>query len=418
MKWSALTYDGNLQIFINNMQSALRDIKSVEIVIPPTIISYVVLGKLMKAKELDQIVDKIALSENSVKTPYLVLDALQTDYTHYLNKTMSGEQTSLATDLIAASSLSSLQFPSKVIPLCGNGQHNPLVKSHSELRCFQKYPHLKTEQKAPRNASASYAHATALAMITTSVPENFFILDSAATHHMLRNKSLFTNLTPGITEVKTSNPNTPIYAKGHGTAVIHVDGKSLTLKNCLLVPTISQQLLSLVHILDNSLCITRSGNSFSLGNQSNTLMTGVIWDNLLLVKSSKPQAMVSISVKGDMGAPLWHNRLGPPGNHALKHLHLPTPGSDPCKVCLCSKMTLLPFSGHFSPVPSPLFCLHMDLVGPITPASVSGFKYFLTVVDQYSSFKIVCFLKAKSNAMDAVKELLNLVENSHNAKVR
>ncbi|PLW58084.1 hypothetical protein PCANC_04142 [Puccinia coronata f. sp. avenae] len=97
MKWSALTYDGDLQIFINNMRSALRDIETVEIVIPPTIISYVVLGKLMKAKELDQIVDKIALSKDSVETPYLMLDALQTYYTHNMNKTMNGEQNSLAT---------------------------------------------------------------------------------------------------------------------------------------------------------------------------------------------------------------------------------------------------------------------------------------------------------------------------------
>jgi hypothetical protein len=97
MKWSALTYNGNLQIFINNMRSALHNIKTVKIVIPPTIISYVVLGKLMKAKELDQIVDKIALSKDSVETPYLVLDALQTYYTHNMNKTMNGEQNSLAT---------------------------------------------------------------------------------------------------------------------------------------------------------------------------------------------------------------------------------------------------------------------------------------------------------------------------------
>jgi hypothetical protein len=32
----------------------------------------------MKAKELNQIVDKIALSEESVETPYLVLNTLQT----------------------------------------------------------------------------------------------------------------------------------------------------------------------------------------------------------------------------------------------------------------------------------------------------------------------------------------------------
>ena len=129
MKWSALTYDGNLQSFIGNMQSALCDIKTVEIVIPPTIISYIILGKLMKVKELDQIVDKIALSKDSVETPYLVLDTLQTYYTHNTNKTMNTTQPASASALVSTSTTGLSQFPSKVIPLCGNGQHNPLVKT-------------------------------------------------------------------------------------------------------------------------------------------------------------------------------------------------------------------------------------------------------------------------------------------------
>ncbi|PLW49573.1 hypothetical protein PCASD_02215 [Puccinia coronata f. sp. avenae] len=81
-------------------------------------------------------------------------------------------------------------------------------------------------------------------------------------------------------------------------------------------------------------------------------------------------------------------------------------------------MTLLPFSGHFLPAPSPLFRLHMDLVGPITPASISGFRYFLTVVDQFSSFKFVRFLKAKSDALAEVRGLITSIENFQGATVK
>jgi transposase InsO family protein len=418
MKWSALTYNGDLQSFINNMRSALRDIELVEIVIPPTIISYVVLGKLMKVKELDQIVDKITLSKDSVETPYLVLDALQTYYTHNTNKTMSNDCVAPATALVSSSSGPS-QFPSKIVPLCGNGQHNPLVKIHLESRCFHKFPHLRNENKVPKNASASFAQATALAVFVTTIPDNYFVLDSAETHHMLRDKSLFTDFTINSTEVKTGNPDAPLIAKGYGTAVIHVDSKNMTLKNCLFVPNISQQLLSLVQLLSNSLCISRNGNTFLLGNSSCTLFTGIISENLLLVKSPPPPlALLTTSSRSDLGSTLWHNRLGHPGNQALKHLCLPTPNDELCKVCICSKMTLLPFSGHFAPAPSPLYRLHMDLVGPITPASVSGYKYFLTLVDQFSLFKLVRFLKAKSDTITVVQELLNVVKNCQNTKVR
>jgi hypothetical protein len=218
MKWSALTYDGDLQIFINNMRSALCNIESVKIVIPPSIISYVILGKLMKIKELDQIVNKIALSEDSVETPYLVLDALQTYYTHNQNKSDIKNESSSATALMVT--LSSLEFPTKTIFACVNGKHNPCVTSHCEARCFEKFPHLKDEacqrqssSQPPRNTSASYAQATALVMITSKFDNNHFILDSAATHHMIRDRLLFTKFTPANIKVMTGNPDAPIFNK-------------------------------------------------------------------------------------------------------------------------------------------------------------------------------------------------------------
>jgi hypothetical protein len=188
------------------------------------------------------------------------------------------------------------QFPSKVVHLCGNGKHNPLVKSHPESCCFQIYPHLRTEGKGPKNASASFAQATSLQMIASLVSNNFFIVDSEATHHMIRNRSLFTNLAACSTEIKTGNPDAPVFAHGRGTAVIHIDGADMTLKNCLFVPSISQQLLSLVQLLEDSICITRHGNTFSLKHQSGILMRGVICGGLLLVTaSSVPWVMVALA---------------------------------------------------------------------------------------------------------------------------
>jgi hypothetical protein len=52
----------------------------------------------------------------------------------------------------------------------------------------------------------------------------------------------------------------------------------------------------------------------------------------------------------------------------------------------------------------------MDLVGPIKPSSVSDLSYFLTIVDQFSSFKFVRFLKAKSDTLDLFKIFLKEVK--------
>ena len=89
MKWLSLTYSGNLQLLIDEMRVALKDIKAVGIDIQSTIISYVILGNLMKAKELNQSVEKITLTGELVETPYLVLDALQTFKSHHMNKDLN-----------------------------------------------------------------------------------------------------------------------------------------------------------------------------------------------------------------------------------------------------------------------------------------------------------------------------------------
>ncbi|MBW0524600.1 hypothetical protein O181_064315 [Austropuccinia psidii MF-1] len=73
---------------------------------------------------------------------------------------------------------------------------------------------------------------------------------------------------------------------------------------------------------------------------------------------------------------------------------LPT-NSLSCQTFLTSKSHQLPSNDHFDPVHHPLDCVHIDLVGLISPMSFSGFCYFLTLVDQAKSFKMVKFLKNK-----------------------
>jgi hypothetical protein len=417
MKWSELTYSGDLQKFINEMRAALLDIELVSIDIPPTIISYVILGKLMKAPELDQLVDKITMTEESVETPYLVLDALQTFKTHHMNKILS--ETSSASALV--NSAPSTVFASKTLHYCGNKQHNPQSTTHTEDRCFHKYPHLKEDflkrrNKGPSDASASFAHATVLMVSTANTDNNMFVLDSAATHHMIRNRTMFSSFTSQLVNVKTGNPNTPLIARGFDTASIISNNNVIELKNSLYVPEISQQLISLTQLLDQSLTITKKGSNFLVTNPLTKLFSGFIKDNLLFISAMR--SAVYMTGIQNVGSSLWHHCLGHPSNQILRELRLPRPHSNECNVCQCSKMTLLPFSSHFSTALFPLHRIHLDLVGPVNPSSVSGFQYFLTCVDQFSSFKFVRFLKSKSDTLNEFKKLVALMENAQNSTVK
>ncbi|MBW0536664.1 hypothetical protein O181_076379 [Austropuccinia psidii MF-1] len=121
----------------------------------------------------------------------------------------------------------------------------------------------------------------------------------------------------------------------------------------------------LLGICKEKLIITQDNGHFKLESNHQTLIEGKIINNLMRVEFSIPKALST-----QVTTNIWHQ-------------------------------------SH------PLDCVHLDLVGPITPSSVSGFCYFLTIVDQATSFKIVQLLKHKSDAFDQFVIVKKEMETLH-----
>jgi transposase InsO family protein len=66
----------------------------------------------------------------------------------------------------------------------------------------------------------------------------------------------------------------------------------------------------------------------------------------------------------------------------------------------------------------PLEILQMDLFGPITYISIHGNKYGLVIVDDYSRFTYLFFLKDKSKTQEVLKKFLKRTQNEFDAKVK
>jgi transposase InsO family protein len=66
----------------------------------------------------------------------------------------------------------------------------------------------------------------------------------------------------------------------------------------------------------------------------------------------------------------------------------------------------------------PLEILQMDLFGPITYISIHGNKYGLVIVDDYSHFTYLFFLKDKSKTQEVLKKFLKRTQNEFDAKVK
>ncbi|GKB36631.1 retrovirus-related pol polyprotein from transposon TNT 1-94 [Tanacetum coccineum] len=65
-----------------------------------------------------------------------------------------------------------------------------------------------------------------------------------------------------------------------------------------------------------------------------------------------------------------------------------------------------------------LYLLHMDLYGPMRIASVNGKKYILVIVDDYSRFTWVKFLRSKDEAPDFIIKFLKMIQVQLQVTVR
>ncbi|GKE83087.1 retrovirus-related pol polyprotein from transposon TNT 1-94, partial [Tanacetum coccineum] len=77
------------------------------------------------------------------------------------------------------------------------------------------------------------------------------------------------------------------------------------------------------------------------------------------------------------------------------------------QIVLCKKKPHKPKSEDTNQ--EKLYLLHMDLCGPMRVASVNGKKYILVIVDDYSRFTWVKFLRSKDEAPNFIIKFLKMI---------
>ncbi|KAJ9547172.1 hypothetical protein OSB04_019715 [Centaurea solstitialis] len=90
-----------------------------------------------------------------------------------------------------------------------------------------------------------------------------------------------------------------------------------------------------------------------------------------------------------------------------------------CSACEKGKQTRASFkSNQISSISSPLQLLHMDLFGPVNVQSIAGKKYTLVIVDEFSRYTWVFFLRSKSDAPEEIILFVRKIEKLNNLSVR
>jgi transposase InsO family protein len=124
----------------------------------------------------------------------------------------------------------------------------------------------------------------------------------------------------------------------------------------------------------------------------------------------------------------WHARFGHINFDALRKMgreglvrDLPilSQVDQICEACLAGKHRRTPFPHQaLRRATEPLELVHGDLCGPITPATPSGNRYFLLLVDDYSRFMWVMLLPTKDGAPAAIKNVQAAAERKSGKKLR
>ena len=126
---------------------------------------------------------------------------------------------------------------------------------------------------------------------------------------------------------------------------------------------------------------------------------------------------------------LWHKRLSHLNFKTISKLSkyelvngLPKLSFDKDKLCsACEKGKHHSSSFKSKQTSSVTECfqlMHMDLFGPVSSPSFGGKRYCLVIVDEYSRYTWVFFLKAKGDATQEVISFIKKMENLNNCSVK
>ena len=246
------------------------------------------------------------------------------------------------------------------------------------------------------------------------------VVDSGATIHCIRDKSLFTHLDTSKTVSVRVADKRAIQSEGVGTCAIQLqsaDGASHTvmLHNCIYSPSFSENLISTRRLwLDNKMSTHMGDTSYFKCHSTNTRYYFQNDCNLDLIPSVR-------RIHHEVDIDLIHARFNHLGKHRMHKMYDVTVGlgdkpqgkHDPhtCPACLEGAHRKRAFAKR-RPHVYTYFGerISSDLCGPF-PKSVDGFTYALCFVDAYTDYSSIYLLKSKSS--DEVQESFNKFLTDH-----
>jgi hypothetical protein len=309
--------------------------------------------------------------------------------------------------------------------------------------------------KASTPVQALMAYATASMWVgkDAAISSLDFVVDSGATHHMTPHENSLTDIVdlPQPITVKIGDGEL-LTATRKGTTLleVYVDGqqKIIMLQDVLLVPKLSFNLLSIrmaatygveTHFgMDDSYMYVLAKRNHK--TYRDVIAKFNVKDGLYVIHGTYQTVSTKTAIDTGFAIPaygcapaeLWHKRFAhlSYGNLAkLQQLNMVTglqltakdfqhARDEVCEPCVLAKHTKSPFPTSTSQATERLELIHMDLMGPLQVPSLGGNNYIATFLDDYSRYAEIVPLSHKSDAGDAIKDIITKWETQTGCTVR
>eukprot|EP00963_Diacronema_lutheri_P004998 scaffold365_cov361-Pavlova_lutheri.AAC.2 len=265
-------------------------------------------------------------------------------------------------------------------------------------------------QKQPRNdretdekvALVSYA----LECGEANCLENIWIVDSGATAHFCAQQEMFTSLTQEASPQSILVGNGEVvHAKQSGTVTL---AENVELQKVLFCPELRVNLISIPKLMERGCNVYFENGECAIWKGKQKVLSAVQKNGLYVICGKLENVFSAME---------WHRKLAHFGQ--MEKLHDTVVGVPDnlkwakisCETCIQAKQarSAIP-KGNEENQANVGELLHMDLMGPITPAGKNGEKYIVSILDEKSKLGVAKPICNKSQAAAVIKTVIRLME--------
>lgn len=328
-------------------------------------------------------------------------------------------------------------------------------KGHLKKNCFhykkstnqQKYnnenktrtiQNVNTIQSSKPDEFSGFAFMTGMHKHKDQSNKITFLLDSGASDHIINRDDLFSTYTTLTVPLKISVAKNSEFISATKSGTLQVTsnmGIQGELEDVLYCRDVPYNLLSVSKMQQAGLSILFEKDSAQIIKDGNVLMSGKLSNNLIVLdfvaSVNKCQSVSQVCKNYNNIYSLWHQRLGHMSKNKflqlknynmiedINQISTVTPTNDLCESCINGKQSRLPFNKgkDKSHIKRPLFIVHSDVCGPITPSTVDNKNYFVLFVDHFTHYCVTYIITYKSDVFATFKDFIAKSEAKFNTKL-